>query len=365
MVQVPVSIGRNGAPTPGGTALSFREAMEPPCLSCKNSPCCTHLLLSDFRVKTLMDVDYARFLLNFDGIVLGLDQDWKMDVYLYQSCSRLDQASGLCTVHGTPLQPAVCVHYNGHTCGYRTRMDVDRHEVDEVRPLVDAARMEWLAGELGFDEERHISHAPDWAAIREGFAAIPLHRQALPVPATDPVYQEWQSIVLSGRPSERESELHRYGDHEVSSPCEGCGAWCCKTLVFNRGVPGEASQLEFLRYCVGFPAVEIGVAEDGWAVLVHTTCRHLDGNRCAVFGQPERPLKCGYYDALSCGYRGHFGVPEPRDIVRVKRDQFEAVASTLAFDELGRVVAIPPLDLIRRHVEESIRATASAAAPTQ
>ena len=333
--------------------------MEPPCLSCESSPCCTHLMLSDFQMKTLMDVDYAIFLLNFEGIVLGLGQDWKMDVYLYQPCGFLDVPSGLCTVHNTALQPAVCTHYNGHTCGYRTRMDVNRHQVDEVRPLVDAARMQWLAGQMVFDEERLISARPEWPDVIEGFGAIPIQRRPLPVSDPDPVYEEWRSVVLTGKPSEREPSVHRFADAEVTSPCEGCGAWCCKVLVFNRGLPGEASQVEFMRYCAGFPSVEIGVAADGWAVLVHTTCRHLDGNRCSVFGQPDRPLKCGYYDALACGYRGHFGIPQPGDIVRVKRPQFEALAASLAFDELGRVVAIPPLDLIRRQVEQSMRSSAA------
>ena len=358
-----MSIGRNEATSPG-SGLSFREAMEPPCLSCETSPCCTHLLLSDFQVKTLMDVDYAIFLLNFEGIILGLSHDWKMDVYLYQPCSRLDQDSGLCTVHGTPLQPAVCIHYNGHTCGYRTRMDVNHHEVDDVRPLVDAARMRWLADQLVFDEERQITGSPEWPELLQGFEAIPLERKPLPVTEPDVVYQEWESIVLTGKPSEREHTVHRYWDAEVSSPCQGCGAWCCKVLVFNRGLPSEASQIEFMRYCSGFPSVEIGVAADSWAVLVHTTCRHLDGNQCSVFGQPERPLKCGYYDAFSCGYRGHFGIPQPPDILRVKRDQFDVLASSLAFDELGRVVAIPPLDLLRRQVETSMRSAATAAATT-
>ncbi len=156
----------------------------------------------------------------------------------------------------------------------------------------------------------------------------------------------------------RTRPLRRYADPEVSDPCTGCEAWCCQTLVFNRGVPGDASQLEFLRYCLGFPGVEVGVSADSWAVIVRTTCRHLDGNRCSVFGTDERPLKCSYYDALSCGYRGHFGVPRPTDIVRISRDQFRLVADSIIFDDLGRIVAIPPLDVLRDRLEQAERATA-------
>ncbi|HMC39063.1 MAG TPA: hypothetical protein VKI19_05325 [Acidimicrobiales bacterium] len=363
MTEVPVTISGNGnrAASPERAHLSFREALQPPCLDCQSSPCCTHLLLSDFPVQALMDVDYALFLLNFEGIVLGLRQDWKMDVYLNQPCGYLDVPSGLCTVHSTPVQPAVCVHYNGHTCGYRYRMEVEQHGVDTIRPLVDHDRMSWLADRLEFDEERRIVARPEWDEVVAGFDTIRMDRRAIGQPPADPVYEEWRSIALTQKPPAEARRMVHHDDPSVSSPCDGCGAWCCDVLVFNRGLPGDASQLEFLRYCLGFPAVEIGIAEDGWAVIVHTRCRHLEGGRCSVYGTDARPLRCNYYDALSCGYRGHFGVPQPADIVRVKRDHFAAVTSALVFDDLGRIVAVPPLDLMRRQVEDSMRAEAGLA----
>lgn len=363
MTEVPVAIRSNGAGSAPKERLTYREARDAPCLSCQASPCCTHLLLSDFQLKTLMDVDYALFLLNFDGIVLGLGQDWKMDVYLYQECGYLDVPSGLCTVHSTPLQPAVCVHYSGHTCGYRYRMDPAQKEVDDMRPLVDRTRMAWLAEQIDFDDQRRIVARPDFGGVIEAFRSIPIERRPLAPAGPDPVWAEWRSIALGEKPKERAATPHHYRDAAVSSPCEGCGAWCCKILVFNRGLPGDASQVEFLRYCLGFPSVEVGIAADGWAVIVHTTCRHLEGGRCSVFGTEERPLKCSYYDALSCGYRGHFGIPQPGDIVRVKRDQFSSVTDALVFDDLGRIVAIPPVELMRERVEQAVRAEATAAPP--
>jgi hypothetical protein len=87
-------------------------------------------------------------------------------------------------------------------------------------------------------------------------------------------------------------------------------------------------------------------------VIVHTTCRHLEAHRCSVFGTDERPLRCGYYDALSCSYRRHFGVPQPDDIVRVNRDQFQVVVESIVFDELGRTLAIPPMDVLANRIEE-------------
>ena len=293
---VPVSISRDGQHPQTGDRLTYRQAREAPCLSCTTSPCCTHLLLGDFEIESLLDIDHGVYLLNFEGIMLGLRRDRRVDVYLHQSCGFLDVPSGLCTVHSTPLQPAVCAHYNAHSCGYRHRMTV---EVDPDRPLLDRHRMAWLADRVVFDDNRRVTAVPDWEEMLEAFASMPMQRSLASPPEPDPIIEEWRSVVLSKKGSDTDARpIRQYRDREVSDPCTGCGAWCCKRLVFNRGLPGDSSQLEFLRYCLGFPGVEVGVAADSWAVIVHTTCRHLAGDRCSVFGTDERPLKCGYYDAL-------------------------------------------------------------------
>ncbi len=347
---VPVALTPNGHILPTVRNLTYREARQSPCLSCTTSPCCNYLVLSDFKLETLLDIDYAVYLLNFEGILLAISKQGKAEVYLHQSCHFLDVPSGLCTVHSTPLQPAVCVHYNAHTCAYRTRMLVD---VEPERPLVDRRRMAWFADHVVFDDARHLVSVPDWDYVLEAFRGMPLERVPAPPPGPDPVIEEWRSIVLSQKPS-RPDELHmyHYAHPKVSDPCQGCGAWCCTRLVFNRGLPVNASQVEFMRYCLGFPAIEVGIADEGWAVIVHTTCRHLDGNRCSVFGSDERPLKCSYYDALNCSFRGHFGVAQPDDIVRVDRDQFKVLVDSIVFDDMGKIMAIPPIEVLRERLEE-------------
>ncbi len=341
-----------------GGDLSYREARQSPCLSCVTSPCCSHLLLATIELTTLMDIDHVVFLLNFEGIVVALgSQGASAQVYLHQSCRFLEVASGLCTVHSTPLQPAVCVNYNSHSCGYRRAMTTDLHP---EHPLLDRHRMVWFAGRVVFDENRRVVERPDWEEMLEAFGSMPTQRVMAPPPEPDPVIEDWRSVVLSKKGADSDVRpLRHYADPEVSDPCTGCEAWCCKTLVFNRGRPGNASQLDFLRYCLGFPGVEVGVAADAWSVIVHTRCRHLLDDRCSVFGTDERPLRCGYYDAGSCGYRAHFGVPRPDDIVRVSLDQFGVVADSMVFDDLGRIVAIPPIEALRDRLEEAERAAAS------
>jgi hypothetical protein len=337
--------------------LSYQEARQSPCLSCGTSPCCTYLMLRKIEFETLLDVDYAVYLLNFEGIVLGLASDGTVRVYFHQPCGYLDVPSGLCTVHGTPTQPSICVHYNAHSCQYRHAMTADTHP---MQPLVDRRRMGWYVEQLSFDDARKVTALPEWSDVLDAFRTMPLERHAAPPPAPDPVTEEWRSIILSGNGSAgRRSTPRRYADPAVSDPCQGCAAWCCKTLVFSREVPQNASQLDYFRYCVGFPGVEIGVADEGWGVVVRTTCRHLEANRCAVYGTDARPLKCSYYDALKCTYRVHFGTPRPDELVRVNREQFAVLADCVAFDTLGRIVALPAVDVLRDRLEDAERAGAA------
>ena len=104
---------------------------------------------------------------------------------------------------------------------------------------------------------------------------------------------------------------------QLQAPCAGCAAWCCIRLTFPHDTPVNASQLDHIRFCLGFPGVEATVDADGrWTIDVRTRCRHLveDGagqRRCGVYGQPERPSQCVRFDALSCAYRGRYAGPRP------------------------------------------------------
>ncbi len=343
------------SPTPG-VRLSYREAVQAPCMTCSTSPCCTHLLLRRFQVEDIGDVDYLLYLSNFDGILIAIDQAGLARVYLYQPCGHLDVASGLCRVHGTPAQPSVCVHYNAHACQYRYGMTVD---LNPRQPLMDHRRVRWYIEHVVFDDERKVAERPDWAEVMEAFASMPLERHMAPDTGADPVTEEWRAIALGVKPDpDDDFRALSFADPEVRDPCQGCGAWCCHTLVFGRELPENANQFDFFRYCLGFPSVELGVSEDSWVVVVHTSCRHLDGNRCSVYGSDERPLRCGYYDALKCVYRDRFGSPRPEEMVRVSREHFSVLATSVVFDEQGRVRRLPTPELLRRRIEMAMRARA-------
>ena len=333
--------------------LSWAEARQSPCMSCPQSYCCTHVPIHQFEVRKVVHVDLAGYLLNFEGVVLGLDDDYRVTVYLNQPCRHLDTDSGLCRVHGTDLQPGVCSHYPAHDCQARRRM-ADGNDPEEV--LLDRARFDWLAAQLYFDDFRHLVAGPEWPATVEGLSAIPLGRHPAPNPPPDPALTEWQEVVLGRKAPTERGRAVSYRDPAVQNPCSVCAAYCCQVLVFNQVVPTTVADLDRIRYLLGFPSIELAVAEGDWSILVHTRCRHLDGARCGVYGQPERPLKCSAIPEIGCEYRPMLSDYDPDRQIRFTADTFPVLQNALAYGADGTVLAIPPIPMINRLVQDVLRA---------
>ncbi len=316
------ALTRNGHGTDGQDRLTYRQALEPPCFSCTTSPCCTYLLLGDFRIETLLDVDHAVYLSNFEGIYLGLDPDRKVDIYFHQPCGYLDVPSGLCTVHGTPVQPAVCVQYNAHVCGYRHRMTAD---VDRDRPHLDARRVEWLAEHTVFDDDRRVVALPDWEEMLDAFGTMPLTRTPAAAPAPDPITEEWRSIVLSPKAPEGATPTAALQRSRGGGPVHGM-----RSLVLPDPhlQPGYAGRRLAARVPAVLPRVSRGRNRGRRRQLGHHRSHQMpaisEDNRCGVFRDGwERPLEVRPITTRSAvPTRRHFGDPRPPDIMRVGRRQF-------------------------------------------
>lgn len=333
--------------------LSLDQAKESPCATCSGAPCCTYLPLHHFRIDNIGQLDHAMYVLNFDRIELGLNASGDWGVYYRYPCRFLDRERYLCKLHDTPEQPRICVHYDPYGCWYKKH--VARPSDEFLR--IDRHRLAFIASHIEFDEHRNIVAVPDWETLCRELPKIE------PEPARepddqighDPVYDRWRTELLSPPPP---TPPRHWSYARVQDPCSDCHAPCCKTLVFPHGVPATASNLDYLRFCLGFPGIEVGISDRTWSIVVKTTCRHLDGNRCSVYGCPERPMLCKYFDAMHCTYRTQFGVPRPDGFVRLRLDQFEAMASCLTFDANGQIVEMPSADQIRAEIEGRWRAAA-------
>jgi hypothetical protein len=372
--------------------FDYRAAVEEsPCDSCTTATCCTYLPLHTFEVSTLMDVSYLGYLLNFDRIRLGLSSTGKWSVYYVEPCGFLDKTTLRCTVHGTAKQPRICSHYNPYSCWYRPALGA---MVTDDFVLVDRTRFAWLRERFEFDDARRLSGVPSWPDTLDAFAELSDDRGAPERDTRDPVRDEWVHIAVTGRPkpppppdptSALDDDSTRTGDpsaatettetpetpatsvrpyagYESVNRCDDCSAPCCDTITFGQAPPTSVSSLDHLRFSLGFPGIELLIDETQWWVVVKTPCQHLDNGRCGVFGKPERPLQCTFYDAAKCTYVGEFGTPRPTGALRVKYEDFERVTEGIAVDGDGRVVGIEPVAWLRERVESRWREEAAARA---
>lgn len=328
----------SGAPSP---KFDLRAATESPCATCPTTPCCTHVGLTDFTLDTLKEVDHARYLLNFERIRLGIKRDGTWLVQYRFPCQFLTQAG--CSVHDEDLQPSVCRNYSPYSCWYKAAMT---DEADFLR--VDRRRMDFIASRVTFDEFRTVISRPDWDEMREAFAELPPDPDFVGELAdSDPVYDTWQTNAALGQVE----PAQQYKYDELAKPCEDCAAYCCKFLVFPRPIPETVAQLDYLYFAISHPGLEVAVGDKTWGLIVRTECRHLNDGRCAIFGQPSRPLACRYYDELSCRYRGHFGTTRPDDLLRIRAETFPWLVELLHFDVNGALVFAPSTREARRHLE--------------
>ena len=253
-------------------------------------------------------------------------------------------------MHGTPLQPHVCRRYSPYSCFYRRLFD-SPETVDMLR--IDRARLEIFAEMLVFDGHREVVSAPSVAALREAIGPM-AESDGGDAPGA-PLLAEWEAAVRSYRPL-RPLPQRRFADFDA--PCTGCQAWCCTRLTFPHATPANVANIDHLRFCLGFPGVEVGLDERGaWAVVVRTRCRHLltdpetGAGRCGVFGQPQRPAACRLYDGSLCGYRAQFGAPRPARYLRLTRETFDVAAQMFVLDDNGYVLRRPGYAEIRQAIE--------------
>jgi hypothetical protein len=340
--------------------LTFDAAMESPCATCSTAPCCSHLPLPGIPVETLMQVDHARYLLGFDGIELGVAANGQWSVFYTRACRFLDPADNSCTLHGLPEQPRVCQHYNPYSCWYKRALVPDA--TDEYL-RVDERRFAALLPHLRFDDERNLVAVPEWSLLQELFADLPIGgggRELRGIPA-DPVREEWSAVVLEAKPAPAAAlaALH-VRDAPLADPCSGCAAYCCEHLQFFMDPPTTTASVDYLRFALGFQGVELGVGDDGWSLVVRTTCRHLEGGRCSLYGKDERPLRCRYFDAAHCPYPSMLGTPQPEGFVRFDLSLWEGFEAALQFDGFGNLLALPSAGEVRASVEDWWRAKVTA-----
>lgn len=316
-----------------------------------------------FRVENLMELDRARYLLNFDRIELGLASSGDWTVYYRYPCRFLDRDDYGCTAHHTVEQPNVCDHYNPFSCWYKQALN---EQVPDDFVRVDRARLDWLMDRVVFDEAREIVEVPAWEVMVDAFGEIPASPLGVfeSAPPEAPAFSAWHAVTIDTARHRRGAAAAVVPADDPTDPCTGCAAPCCQTVVFPMVVPDDARRLDFVRFTLGFPGIEVGVSQTGeWTTAVTSACRHFSDGRCSVYGTPDRPLLCSYYDEHNCAYRREFLPARPHDRVRIRLEEFAAFAALYEFDQNNLAIAVPDADSIRAAIESSWVAAVTADRP--
>src|SRR5690606_944810 len=127
--------------------------------------------------------------------------------------------------------------------------------------MIDRERMDFVLQHIVLDENRQIVGVAVWASMVEAMAAMgheSSSRTSEP-DMQDEALMAWETIILQPNGAAATPTPQTYD--AIQSPCTGCAAYCCKTLVFPHGFPTTASNIDYYRFCLGFPGVEIGISD--------------------------------------------------------------------------------------------------------
>jgi Fe-S-cluster containining protein len=95
----------------------------------------------------------------------------------------------------------------------------------------------------------------------------------------------------------RRKELKQSGE----SPCQHCGAKCCKYFALSIDEPTDWEDFDFIRWYLLHEQASVFIEEDSWFLLVQNRCRHLrDDNLCGIYDR--RPPICRDYATVDCEY---------------------------------------------------------------
>ena len=310
------------------------EALASPCSDC-DAYCCCYLPLQVVPARSLMEIDFIRYALNFPRVEAGLTIGGQWSLYYVMPCRLFDRDTRGCTVHGTELQPKTCSAYNEHDCWYQ------RATRDDAAGFLrlDRTRLARLLAVLTFDRDRSLTAAPDWSEMVELCRATPMA-------------YSWESVLAGeGEPAPHPLPLQEAVPSQertlaevLDDPCTRCAAPCCRYLLFPLPLPRDFMQLDYVRFCLGFPGVEVLATPTAWSLLLRADCTHFDGERlrCTAFGSPERPLRCLHLNQWQCDpYRQLLQAGAP--LQRLTHDSFAVAMAQARFDDHGGLVAWPGL----------------------
>ena len=318
-------------------SLDYKQASESPCFSC-HAPCCKHLQVHYFTTTTYAELDQVNFFLNFENLAITLGTDGLWKVYYLQPCRFLDQENYGCTIHGQIEQTNVCTYYSPYDCFYKLKLTADGEPAKDL-VWINRNRFEKLTSFLTFDDQRNITNWENYEEIFKLLKTIPYQKPAI----TTVKINNTKIAPLAGGGEKSFSEL--------KSPCESCSAYCCEHLVFPIATPRQYADLDYIKYSLLFPGIQIGITNQQWTLIVKTKCKHLtDDKKCGLFGDVSRPIQCKYYDEGKCSYRKELGSTRPQGYLKADYNLFKIILNVYQFNESGTISFSPDTESLAEYL---------------
>jgi len=166
--------------------------------------------------------------------------------------------------------------------------------------------------------------------------------------------KQTQSINIESTPQNESS----FEQLKLANPCQNCEAPCCKMLLIPYQTPNTFMDLDYIRYMLGFPGVNMILHKNGtWQVQIEENCNHLnlENNLCKLHDSPQKPKTCSFFNPHNCFYKRNFTGDHIRNIIKINAHSFGIIVNQIKFDELGNIISIPQQELIERIVQESAK----------
>ena len=130
-------------------------------------------------------------------------------------------------------------------------------------------------------------------------------------------------------------------------PCQECSAPCCKFLLIPHKSPATYMEMDFIRYVLNFPNINITVSKSGsWGILIEQECIHFDSesDNCRVHKTIIQPKTCSYFNPYQCNYKYNLEKGTPNSIYILTREKFENWVQLVKFNESGEIVEAPSFE---------------------
>lgn len=197
--------------------------------------------------------------------------------YYLASCRFLNPFDSKCLIHDTERQPTICKRYSPLRCWYK-RVFADGISPDFIR--FNATRLRLLETMVSFDAAGDLASVPSWEDMTAALGSLPL-------------------ASVSGRGT---------GDSAAdSSALRAPGAIVPAGLALPLRTPRTRSDLDLLRFRLGFHGIRISIRRGEWLTLVDSP-------------------------------------PEAENRPAMGYAEFESFVDKCSFDEAGRILHLPDIE---------------------